>query len=304
GKLEKVDHEIHHTDDGRGKLKIEGGKEKLKDSEVGQQSENKAGEGSSKEENLRKENAENAGSEGEKITELKENIEDTDIGSQDCLVHNSAKIDVKEMGTLIYPVEIFDDSERKELSGVLNDSLLVNFISSGKIGRDSLNNYRSISLLNGSTSNNTQPTDKGKSTLIIFGVVFVLLFAGLAIIKSRFNKNKKSKKQATEKEKPVIIQLDENQYKHFLIAFGNIVRELNSIAFKVKELENGMKLIEEIDNDVTRYRHSGYYFSSNNEVRSSCHHGCGHSHREYDDLRDKYNALERERNDLRTDRDN
>jgi len=50
--------------------------------------------------------------------------------------------------------------------------------------------------------------------------------------------------QTTEKEKPVIIQLDENQYKHFLLSFGNIIRELNSIAFKVKELENGMKLIE------------------------------------------------------------
>ncbi|WNE40456.1 MAG: hypothetical protein GBAus27B_000523 [Mycoplasmataceae bacterium] len=48
----------------------------------------------------------------------------------------------------------------------------------------------------------------------------------------------------TEKEKPIIIQLDENQYKHFLLSFGNIIRELNSIAFKVKELENGMKLIE------------------------------------------------------------
>lgn len=50
--------------------------------------------------------------------------------------------------------------------------------------------------------------------------------------------------QANEKEKPLIIKLDENQYKHFLIAVGNIIRELNSIAFKVKELENGMKLIE------------------------------------------------------------
>jgi len=47
-----------------------------------------------------------------------------------------------------------------------------------------------------------------------------------------------------EKENPVIIQLDENQYKHFLLSFGNIIRELNSIAFKVKELEGGMKLIE------------------------------------------------------------
>ena len=50
--------------------------------------------------------------------------------------------------------------------------------------------------------------------------------------------------QLNEQEKPLIIKLDENQYKHFLIAFGNIIRELNSISFKVKELENGMKLIE------------------------------------------------------------
>lgn len=50
--------------------------------------------------------------------------------------------------------------------------------------------------------------------------------------------------QESKKEKPVIIQLDENQYKHFLLSFGNIIRELNSIAFKVKELENGMKMIE------------------------------------------------------------
>jgi len=49
--------------------------------------------------------------------------------------------------------------------------------------------------------------------------------------------------QVAEK-KATVIQLDENQYKHFLIAFGNIIRELNSIAFKVKELESGMKLIE------------------------------------------------------------
>jgi hypothetical protein len=48
----------------------------------------------------------------------------------------------------------------------------------------------------------------------------------------------------TEKEKPTIIQLDENQYKHFLIASGNIIRELNSIAFKVKELESAVKGIE------------------------------------------------------------
>jgi hypothetical protein len=47
----------------------------------------------------------------------------------------------------------------------------------------------------------------------------------------------------TETEKPVVIQLDENQYKHFLIAYGNIIRELNSIAFKVKELEGATKSI-------------------------------------------------------------
>lgn len=50
--------------------------------------------------------------------------------------------------------------------------------------------------------------------------------------------------QLSEKEKPVIIQLDENQYKHFLLSFGNIIRELNSIAFKTKELEGAMGKIE------------------------------------------------------------
>jgi len=50
--------------------------------------------------------------------------------------------------------------------------------------------------------------------------------------------------QATEKEKITTIKLDENQYKHFLIAFGNIIRELNSIAFKVKELEGAINKIE------------------------------------------------------------
>ena len=39
-------------------------------------------------------------------------------------------------------------------------------------------------------------------------------------------------------------KLDEVQFNHLLIALGNVIRELNSIAFKVKELENGMKLIE------------------------------------------------------------
>jgi len=53
--------------------------------------------------------------------------------------------------------------------------------------------------------------------------------------------------KAIENEKPTIIQLDENQYKHFMLAFGNIVRELNSIAFKIKELkelESNMTKIE------------------------------------------------------------
>lgn len=35
-----------------------------------------------------------------------------------CLVHSSAKINISELGTLIYPAEIFTDSERKELSEV------------------------------------------------------------------------------------------------------------------------------------------------------------------------------------------
>lgn len=72
---------------------------------------------------------------------------------------------------------------------------MVNFISSGKSGKESLNknNYRNVSASNISTSDNTQQTqtDKGKNTLIIFGVVFVLLVASLAIAKSRFSKNKK-----------------------------------------------------------------------------------------------------------------
>jgi hypothetical protein len=49
--------------------------------------------------------------------------------------------------------------------------------------------------------------------------------------------------ETTEKEKLTIVKLDENQYKHFLIASGNIIRELNSIAFKVKELESELRLI-------------------------------------------------------------
>jgi len=116
-------------------------------------------------------------------------------GNQDCLVHNSAKVNISELGTLIYPVEIFTEGERKELSGVLNNSsLLADFISSGKVGQLGLNknNYRNISLSNSSTyDNNARQTDKGKNTLIVFGVVFVLLAAGLVIVKSRFSKNKK-----------------------------------------------------------------------------------------------------------------
>jgi len=50
--------------------------------------------------------------------------------------------------------------------------------------------------------------------------------------------------QTTEKEKATIIKLDESQYKHLLLSFGNIIRELNSIAFKVKELEGAMTKIE------------------------------------------------------------
>ena len=50
--------------------------------------------------------------------------------------------------------------------------------------------------------------------------------------------------QTTEKEKVTIIKLDESQYKHLLLSFGNVIRELNSIAFKVKELEGAMTKIE------------------------------------------------------------
>ncbi|CAG8679378.1 4051_t:CDS:10, partial [Cetraspora pellucida] len=366
--VEVVNHQIHHTDDGNtisvrttlppGK-KIESGEgDQQKSSQESQKTgENKISEESSKEESVRRENVENAS-----------------IGSQACLVHSSANVNISELGTLIYPVEIFTDSERKELSEVLNDSLLVNFISSGKIeklGSDK-SNYHSVSLSDDSTSiNDTQSTNKGENNLIVFGVIFVLMVAGLAfvkteqehlyfygqepccegencehkcrrmntlayiqsslshseieVIKTVSNANGETQAQTLvynthtrlchfeqTKEKPTIIQLDENQYKHLLIALGNIIRELNSIAFKVKELENGMKLIEgelrllriEIDNDVSRHRNSGYYFGNICEVRINCRYVCGHSHKEYDDMRDKYNALERERNDLRTDRDN
>jgi len=50
--------------------------------------------------------------------------------------------------------------------------------------------------------------------------------------------------KATEKEKTTVIQLEESQYKHFMLAFGNIIRELNSIAFKVKELEGAITKLE------------------------------------------------------------
>ena len=170
------------------------------------QKENKTDEGSSKEENVRKEN-----DEGREIVEkIKKNINEWNIrklnftlsngskGKKDCLVHDSAKVNIKELGDLIYPVEIFDESERKELSEVLeNDSLLTNFISSGKIERDSLNknNYHSISVSNGSKSDNIQQTqtDKGKNVLIVFGVISVLLIVGLTIAKSRFSKKMKIK---------------------------------------------------------------------------------------------------------------
>jgi len=64
----------------------------------------------------------------------------------------------------------------------------------------------------------------------------------------------------------------------------------------------------EIDNDQTRCYSYSTHFGSTNQVRlTCCHgcggHGCGHSHTEYEDLKTKYSALERERNDLRTDRD-
>jgi len=61
----------------------------------------------------------------------------------------------------------------------------------------------------------------------------------------------------------------------------------------------------EIDNDQTRYNSVGYEYTNNTYVRfTNCHHGCDHSHKEYDDLKEKYDKLERDRNDLIIDRDN
>ncbi|WNE40345.1 MAG: hypothetical protein GBAus27B_000412 [Mycoplasmataceae bacterium] len=45
-------------------------------------------------------------------------------------------------------------------------------------------------------------------------------------------------------ETGTVTKLDEVQFNHLLIAFGNVIRELNSIAFKVKELEGAMGKIE------------------------------------------------------------
>lgn len=56
----------------------------------------------------------------------------------------------------------------------------------------------------------------------------------------------------------------------------------------------------EIDNHKTCYQSTGHDFTSTTQVKlTNCHHGCGHSHAEYEDLKTRYSALERERNDLR-----
>ncbi|CAI2173153.1 11936_t:CDS:2 [Funneliformis geosporum] len=195
--VEVVDHQIHHTDDGntisvRTTLPPSGGGDQQKSSQESQQTDgNKISEENSKskeeknDENIQEENKTGERS-GKEESIRKENIENASIGSQDCLVHSSAKVDINEVGNLIYPVEIFTDSERKALSEVLNNSLLVNFVSSGKFVQGSLNknNYRSISLSNSSKpDNNTQQTNKGKNILIVSGVVFVLLVVSLAIVK-------------------------------------------------------------------------------------------------------------------------
>jgi len=232
GKLEKVNHEVHHTDDGSivsiftmlppvdaervhpnenndktkwvlfgiGDNRIEGGKESQKIDE------NKTNEERGKEENVWKENIED-----EKIVEkIKKDINEWSVktlvftlsngskGKKDCLVNSSAKINKSELGNLIYPVEIFTDSEKKELSEVLNDSFLVNFVTSGEIRKESLskNNCHSISLPETLVPyDNAQQLVRGKNVLIVCSVVFVVLVAGLAIIKSRFSKIKGGKSQ-------------------------------------------------------------------------------------------------------------
>jgi len=60
--------------------------------------------------------------------------------------------------------------------------------------------------------------------------------------------------QKTGEEKLLVIRLDENQYKHFLIAFGNIIRELNSIAFKVKELKGLESSLAKIEGELKLIR--------------------------------------------------
>jgi hypothetical protein len=86
---------------------------------------------------------------------------------------------------------MFTDSEREELSRVLGDSLIVNFLSSGKVNKEEiLSNCHSVSPLSSRFDNNPQQTDNGKNGLIVFGVVFVSLIAGLAIVKRKFIKRK------------------------------------------------------------------------------------------------------------------
>ena len=222
GKLEKVDHEVHHTDDGNSVsvftllppvkmlheneindetkwIPIGFGDKKLEGGKASQQSKNKAIEGSGKNEDTQKKNVEDRSA----IEKIKKNESEWSVkklvvelsngvkAEQDCLVHDSAKVNLSELGTLIYPVEMFTDSEREELSRVLGDSLIVNFLSSGKVNKEEiLSNCHSVSPLSSRFDNNPQQTDNGKNGLIVFGVVFVSLIAGLAIVKRKFIKRK------------------------------------------------------------------------------------------------------------------
>jgi len=224
GKLEVVNHEIHHTDDGSSVSVLSRvppvkrlhsneindettwlptGSKKIKSIESSQQSESKTVEGSSESESKAKEENIEGGSIVEKIKKNKNewNVKKIDVtlsngvqAKHNFLVHNSAKVNINELGTLVYPTEMFTDDERKELSEVLNDSLFINFSSSGKSKEEVLNSYNSLSSSVSASSNLSNKPQQGRTSLIVVSILVVisaLAIGGIALMKSKLGKIKK-----------------------------------------------------------------------------------------------------------------
>lgn len=216
GKIEVASHEVHHTNDGStvsvifrtypagsvhpneindetNWIPLMGGK-KLESDEASQQSGTRVIEGSSEQENNKDRSI------VEKILKnIKEwSVQEIDFGlisgvkgKQDCLVHNSAKVNINELGKLIYPVEVFDDSERAELAKDLNHAFAINNPAFPRKKKEEiLRNYHSVSLSKFSKlgDNPQKKNINGESGLIIFGVAFVSLVAGLVIVRRKFIK--------------------------------------------------------------------------------------------------------------------